>query len=130
MLLLAIVPQRMLCRNTTVKVASNNINSTPNPHTLEVCEMKRTVKAFIALLVVAIGLSSCSIITPVCATSNPVGSKRGEATGTGFLNVLMFGIDASVYTAAKNGGITKISTVDFKRTDILGIIQTYTCIVY
>jgi hypothetical protein len=70
-------------------------------------------------------LSSCSITMPVAATSNPVGSKVGTAKGMVFLHVLAFGADASIKTAAKNGGITKISTVDIKYSDILGIVQSY-----
>jgi hypothetical protein len=91
--------------------------------------MKRFFTVSLAVLSMAIGLGACSWTVPIGATSNPLGSKRGEASGTGFLNILKFGIDASVATAAKNGGITKISTVDYKTSDILGIVQTYTCIV-
>jgi len=70
-------------------------------------------------------LSSCTVMLPVSATSNPVGgSKTGTATAT---NVLGFWIapDASIKTAASNGGITKISTVDSKQTNFLWIIKTY-----
>jgi hypothetical protein len=91
--------------------------------------MKRFFTVSLAVLSMAIGLGACSITKPINATSNPLGSKRGEASGTGFLRILNFGVDASILTAAKNGGITKISTVDFKEADILGIVQTYTCIV-
>jgi hypothetical protein len=48
---------------------------------------------------------------------------------TGFLGVFWFNQDASIQKAAKRGGISKVSTVDLKSTDILGIIQTYECIV-
>ena len=74
-------------------------------------------------------MSSCSITTPVAISSNPVGSKVGSAKGTGFLYILVFGVDASIMKAAKSSGITKISTVDFKQTNILGLIQTYETIV-
>lgn len=73
--------------------------------------------------------SSCSITMPVNATSNPVGSKVGSAKGMMFLHSLAFGADASIKSAAKNGGITKISTVDIKYSDVLGIVQTYETIV-
>jgi len=91
--------------------------------------MNRNIKLLVTALAVSISLSACSITTPVCATSNPVGSKVGEASGTGYLHGINLGVDASIRTAAKNGGISKISTVDFKMTDMLGLIQTYTCIV-
>lgn len=91
--------------------------------------MKRIFQLCAATLAVSLTLSACSFTGPVCATSNPVGSKVGEASGNGYLRVLVIGVDASIRTAAKNGGISKISTVDFKSTDVLGILQTYTCIV-
>jgi hypothetical protein len=81
-----------------------------------------------ALIAMAV-LSSCSLTLPVAATDNPVGSKVGTASATGYLAVLYFGGDASIRTAAKNGGISKISTVDLKRTSLLGIVETYECIV-
>jgi hypothetical protein len=74
-------------------------------------------------------LSSCALTLPVNATSNEVGSKVGMSKATGYLGVLWFGQDASIQKAAKQAGITKISTVDVKQTDLLGIIQTYECIV-
>jgi len=46
-----------------------------------------------------------------------------------YLHCLAFNADASIKSAAKNGGITKISTVDIKYGDILGIVQTYETIV-
>jgi len=74
-------------------------------------------------------LSSCSLTLPVTATSNAVGSKVGTSKATGYLGVLFFDADASIKTAAKNGGITEISTVDIKQTSMLNIIVTYETIV-
>lgn len=93
--------------------------------------MKNTLRnSFFAVALLAVSfLTSCSIIVPVAATSNPVGSKVGTQKATVFLHVLSFDQDASIKSAAKNGGITKISTVDMKQTDVLGIIQTYETIV-
>lgn len=79
--------------------------------------------AFIAMV------SSCSLTMPVTATSNPVGSKVGTAKATGYLGVLFFDQDASIQAAAKDGGITKISTVDIKQINILNLIVTYETIV-
>ena len=89
----------------------------------------KKVKTIFALLAVVAMMSSCSLTLPVAATSNPVGNKVGEATATGFLGVLFFDADASIRTAAKNGGITKISTVDIKQENVLNLIVTYTTIV-
>jgi hypothetical protein len=82
---------------------------------------------FISLM--GLFLTSCAVTLPVNATSNEVGSKVGMSKATGYLNILWFDQDASIQKAAKQGGITKISTVDLKQTDLLGIIQTYECIV-
>ena len=67
----------------------------------------------VAILSIAF-LSSCSVTAPVTATSNPVGSKVGTAESTQIIGFFPDGGDMSIKTAAKNGGITKISTVDFK----------------
>ncbi len=96
--------------------------------------MKKMRKSFIALVAAGLlVLSSCSIIVPVTATSNPVGTKVGTAKATSYLAPGVFGLsfdqDASIQTAAKNGGIKKISTVDMKQGNILGIIYTYETIV-
>jgi len=89
----------------------------------------RKLKTILALLAVVAIMSSCSLTLPVAATSNPVGTKVGTATATGYLGILFFNADASIRTAAKNGGITKISTVDIKQGNVLNLIVTYETIV-
>lgn len=89
----------------------------------------KKVKMFAALVLATAMLSSCSLTLPVNATSNAVGSKVGTAKATGFLGFLFFNADASIKSAAQNGGITKISTVDIKQTSLLNIIVTYETIV-
>jgi hypothetical protein len=79
--------------------------------------------AFVSLM------ASCSLTLPVAATSNPVGKKVGTSKGTGYLGVLFFDADASIQSAARNGGITKISTVDIKQSNILGLIVSFETIV-
>tara|TARA_B100001287_G_scaffold261167_1_gene249933 strand:+ start:55 stop:339 length:285 start_codon:yes stop_codon:yes gene_type:complete len=91
--------------------------------------MLKKIKKVTAIIASIALMSSCSITMPVAATSNPIGSKVGTATGTCYLGVLCLGADASIQSAAKAGGITKISTVDMKRGDVLGIITTYQTIV-
>ena len=86
-------------------------------------------KLLCSTIIAATLLTSCSLTKPVSASSNPIGSKVGQASGTCFLGVLCFGADASIQTAAKNGGITKVSTVDLKTSNILNLVITYTCIV-
>jgi hypothetical protein len=91
--------------------------------------MFKKIKIAFAALALAVVATGCAITLPVNATSNPVGSKVGTAKATGFLGILFFDADASIRTAAKNGGITKISTVDIKHTSLLNIIVTYETIV-
>lgn len=86
-------------------------------------------KTIFLLLAITAMVSSCALTMPVNATSNPVGNKVGSAKATGYLGILFFNADASIQTAAKNGGITEISTVDVKTTNILNIILTYETIV-
>jgi hypothetical protein len=88
-----------------------------------------TFKKIVAAGCAAVMLASCSITLPVNATSNPVGTKVGKSSGNCFLGALCFGVDASIQTAAKNGGISKISTVDYQNKNILNLIITHTCIV-
>lgn len=91
--------------------------------------MLKKITKFGAMMAVVAMLASCSVVMPVDATSNPIGSKVGTAKATGFLGYLFFDQDASIRTAAKNGGITRISTVDVEYGNILGIIVTYETIV-
>lgn len=91
--------------------------------------MIKKIKMFGVLFSLVAMLTSCAVTLPVNATSNPVGSKVGTAKATGYLGVLFFDQDASIRTAAKNGGITKISTVDIKKGSMFNIIVTYETIV-
>jgi hypothetical protein len=91
--------------------------------------MLKNIKTIFSLFFFVAIMTSCSLTLPVNATSNPVGSKVGTATATGFLGILFFNADASIRSAAKNGGISRISTVDIKQTSILNLIVTYETIV-
>lgn len=55
------------------------------------------------------------------ATANNLGSKTGESCAVSYLGIIGMG-DASIATAARSGGITKIATVDSNNTNILGFI--------
>lgn len=54
------------------------------------------------------------------ATDHPLGSKTGQSCATSYVGVVGLG-DASIASAAKAGGITKIATVDSENTGILGV---------
>lgn len=69
------------------------------------------MKKMFFLLASLVWLTSCTVTVPIAATSNPVGTKTGISTARRVLGIWVQQ-DASVVSAAKNGGITKISTVD------------------
>lgn len=92
--------------------------------------MKKIRNLLIGLIAIAaFTLASCSVTRPGQVTDNPVGTKVGKASGTCYLGFLCFNVDYSIHTAAKNGGINKIATVDVKTTNIVGIIWTFETIV-
>ena len=73
---------------------------------------KIAVVCALAALLVLVG---CTTVNPVGATSNPVGSKVGESSATFLFGGIPLGRgDVSIQTAAQNGGISSISTVDQK----------------
>jgi len=90
------------------------------------------IKKSIFMFAIAVGflLTACSITSPVNATSNPVGTKVGTAKGNCYFGVFCFKVDNSIKSAAKNGGITRIATVDHK-TKIypFAFVISYTTIV-
>jgi hypothetical protein len=91
--------------------------------------MKKAIMTMALLFTLTAMLSSCSITMPVNATSNPVGAKVGSAKAMVILGFLYFDQDASIRTAARNGGITRISTVDMKYFNVLNLFSTYETIV-
>lgn len=85
------------------------------------------MKKIILFAFVAFCMTSCAITMPVAATSNSVkdADKTGVSKATMLFGVLPLGGDASVISAARNGNIDKIATVDLKTTNILNILVTY-----
>lgn len=57
-------------------------------------------------------LTACASRGPITATSNELGSSKGEACKRDILFIFPLSSDNSIYSAAKDGRITKISTVD------------------
>jgi hypothetical protein len=66
---------------------------------------------------------------PAGVTSNSGNSKMGTASCQSILGLIATG-DASIATAAKNAGITKIHHVDYYSQSILGFWAKYTVKVY
>jgi len=87
------------------------------------------MKKLLLFSIVSLFFTSCALTLPVTATSNQVGDKVGMSKAQGYLGFLWFDVIPPFFAAAKNGGITTISTVDIKSTNLLGIIMTYETIV-
>ena len=102
--------------------------------------MKRAFALLSVALLVAVSFTGCTIVTPmngglytdltgpVAVGSAATSSKKGEAKATSILGVALG--DASIETAMKNGGITKVHHIDNKVMNILGVYAEYTTIVY
>ncbi len=90
--------------------------------------MIRKIKQTAAICSALLVMSACSITAPLSATSNSIGNKIGTAKANTILG-FTFGGDYSIQTAAKNGGITKVSTVDVKCKNVLGVFISHTTIV-
>ena len=92
--------------------------------------MKKVFGAVLATAALALAVS-CTTVAPGSADAGAsANAKRGEATG-GFLfgYVPVMSADVSISTAAANGGITKVATVDHKAVSYLGIWVVRTTIV-
>lgn len=96
-------------------------------------------KTLLASAVAALFLTGCAITQPigtlytevkipVTATSNSGATKEGRATCTSILTLIAID-DCSIATAAKNGSITQIQSVDTEVKNILGIYGTFTTVV-
>ena len=99
----------------------------------------------ISMFVALVGLAF--FICTGCATYMPAGaiytgaqgaiggsgdvgySKVGRAMSTSILGLVATG-DASIKTAAANGGIKRIKYVDYEVENVLGIYGKYTTVVY
>jgi hypothetical protein len=88
----------------------------------------RKIILTIVSVALALALTSCSTTTPFTATSNPVGSKMGKSEIT-YILIFPINSDAGIYKAAKNGGISKISTIDIKYTSFGWIYQNWDTVV-
>jgi hypothetical protein len=69
------------------------------------------------------------IKAPFAVTNHSSSSKVGAAKATSILGIVATG-DASIETAAKSAGITKIHYVDERVKNILGIYAEYEVVVY
>jgi hypothetical protein len=96
--------------------------------------------AALGLTVAMLGMAGCAAVGPLpgliysnykfpsIASQAGPGHKSGSAQARSYLAMVSVG-DASVDAACKNGGITKINTVDTQGWSILGVYATWTTIV-
>ena len=92
--------------------------------------MKKTALVLVVLFALMMVMSCATYTIPVSATSNDMGSKVGVAEGSTLFGFIGGDTETGIQQAAANGGISKISSVDFSyNPGILGISQTYTCTV-
>ncbi len=102
--------------------------------------MKRSIKLAVAVALAAF-ISGCTVGPvpgwvytntkyPLMATgSNKEPTRVGRATARSIFMAISTG-DASIQTAAQNGGITEIHHIDYEAQNVLGIVTDYTTVVY
>ncbi len=95
------------------------------------------MKKFFSLCAIACAMvafqSCCTVNAPMyCNAEGKIGSKVGEATSTQYLLLWTSkGKQQTLKEAAKNGGITTISQVEYQNQSVLGgIIMKRTTRVY
>ena len=74
--------------------------------------MKKSKILIVGLIVLL--LAGCTTVAPLAATSNPLGNKVGQASVFYLFSVFPLPLsgDRGIVKAARDGGITLISTVD------------------
>jgi hypothetical protein len=86
--------------------------------------MKKSITKLFFGAVVVMTLASCAASAPLMVTDNARGEKVGKSSYTAILGIpIGFDLNTGIIAAAKDGGITKVATVDqsvkgglFKRT--------------
>lgn len=96
--------------------------------------MKKKLLSIVAIAAfVVAGMSSCATVNTGASVSNaPFGSKTGVAESTVFLGLWTSkGKDNDIKKAAENGGIKKVSHVEYVNQYILGgLVVKHTTRVY
>lgn len=76
------------------------------------------------------GTMYSNVKAPLTATTSPKEVQRvGRASVRSILGVFASG-DASIQTAARNGGITEIHHVDYESQNFFGVLAEFTVVVY
>lgn len=75
--------------------------------------MKKIITKLFAGAIIVSTLASCAVSAPLMVTANKRGDKVGKAEYKTILGIQMgLNAETGVIAAAKNGGITKVATVD------------------
>ncbi len=91
--------------------------------------MKKLIVVFGCLLLTLTLVSCATYPIPITATSNELGPRVGKAADYIYFGMFGDASGANIPAAARNGGITKISTVDVQVQNFWNIVQTVTCVV-
>lgn len=76
------------------------------------------------------GIIYSNVTAPMTATAAPDQPQRvGRASVRSILGIIATG-DASINTAARNGGIREIHYVDYESQNFFGILAEFTVVVY
>ena len=75
------------------------------------------------------GFAYTDIKDGMAVTGNAGSSKVGTAEVKGYVGLVALG-DASIQTAARDAGITRIHHVDYQAKSYVGVYTIYTVIVY
>jgi hypothetical protein len=76
------------------------------------------------------GVMYANVKAPLTATTSTEEPQRvGRASARSILGIVASG-DASIQTAARNGGITEIHHVDYEASNFFGVLAEYTVVVY
>jgi len=103
-------------------------------------KVKKVVLTFLALALIAPMIGCAGAAAPVNGflfsdvygpvdSEGAVGGKKGEACATSYLGIIGTG-DASIATAAGNGGIKTVTNVDHHTTNLLGLVAKFCTIAY
>lgn len=91
--------------------------------------MKAKLLSLVAAIAFVVIAASCTSVKPNMLTNNSIGTKVGQASANFLFGFPLAGGDYSLKTAAANGGIDQIATVDLQVFDVINLWQVRTTIV-
>ncbi|RKY16182.1 MAG: TRL-like protein family [Planctomycetota bacterium] len=75
------------------------------------------------------GFVYSEMTTPGYASDEDLGTKSGVSAAESFVGIVAVG-DASIAAGAADGGISKVTHVDYHTFSILGVYAKFECFVY